>query len=104
MVTDEIKRITELEQQLRTEAEEAAAADKQRLTVAQKQGQELLAQAKLQAQQRSRQLLHQAEQEAGARQEELRQQTRADCEALREQARSRMEQAAAEIVRRVVER
>lgn len=104
MVTDEIKRITELEQQLRIEAESAAAADKQRLAAAQKQGQELLAQAKQQAQQNSRQLLWQAEQEAEARQETLRLQTRADCDALREKARSHMEQAAAEIVRRVVER
>lgn len=104
MVTDEIKRITELEQQLRAEAEEAAAADRQRLIVAQKQGQELLAQAKQQAQQRSHQLLRQAEQEGEARREVLQQQTRADCEALRAQARSRMELAAAEIVRRVVGR
>ena len=95
MVTDEIQKVTELEQEVKQKKENAAAQNKQRVSQAQRAARLAVEQAR-----------QQAETEAGAQArawaQDVLEQARQGCEARKAQMRSRLDEAAAFLVEKVV--
>ena len=69
---------------------------------AQRSGKELLQAAQAEAEAQAKVLMAQAEERAAARRRELLEENERECDALRQKARTRLDEAAQRIVRRVV--
>ena len=95
MVTDEIQKVTELEQEVKQKKENAAAQNKQRVSQAQRAARLAVEQARQQAE-------TDAEAQARAWAQDVLEQARQGCEARKAQMRSRLDEAAAFLVEKVV--
>ena len=102
MSLDAMKQVTEAEQRTRDQKAEAAAQAKRTVAEAERAGKARLAEARAQAEAQVRDFMTQAEQKASKHADEVMAETGKACGALREKAEGRMAEAAALIVRRVV--
>lgn len=102
MSTDAIKQVTETEDQVREDRIRAQAEAKTLVAKAEKEGQEALLQARRAAQAQARERMAQTEREAEARTQTVLEQYEQDCQALKNAAAEKLDEAAALIVRRVV--
>ena len=102
MSLDAMKQVTQAEQNTRYEKAEAAAAAKRAVADAERDGKVRLQEARAQAESQAREMLAQAEEKAARHTDEVLAQTRKTCDELREKAEGRLDEAAALIVRRVV--
>jgi len=103
MSLDAIKRVTDSETQAREVRAQAQAQAQEILAQARKTAQTAQAQARKAAQAQARQLLEQAEARAGKEREKTLAAFDAQCRELKAGAEKKMDEAAALIVRRVVE-
>ncbi len=103
MSLEAIQQVTEVEQNLRQRKADAAQEAKRAAAAAEKSGREKLEAARQVADAEARAMMKEAEAEAARRAETVRQQTRVDCDRLTELARTRLEEAAELIVRKVVD-
>lgn len=99
---DAIKQVTETEREAQEKKEAAAAQARQVVSDAQRSGKELLQAAQAEAEAQAKVLMAQAEERAAARRRELLEENERECDALRQKARTRLDEAAQRIVRRVV--
>ena len=102
MVTDEIQKVTELEQEVKQKKENAAAQNKQRVSQAQRAARLAVEQARQQAETEAGGMMAEAEAQARAWAQDVLEQARQGCEARKAQMRSRLDEAAAFLVEKVV--
>ena len=102
MSFQDIKKVTETEQNTWAKKAEAQAEAKQIVAGAQKAGVALVEEARAKADEQIRELMAQAEELAGQQSKETLAANDAACQAMRRQAQGRLDQAADLIVRRVV--
>lgn len=102
MVTDEIQKVTELEQEVKLKKENAAAQNKQRVSQAQRAARLAVEQARQQAETEAGAMMAEAEAQARAWAQDVLEQARQGCEARKAQMRSRLDEAAAFLVEKVV--
>ena len=102
MSLDAIKQVTQAEQSTRDRKAEAMAAAKRTVADAERDGKARLAEARAQAESQVRELLARADETAARHTDEVLEQARQACRGLQEKAEGRLEEAAAFIVRRVV--
>ena len=102
MAMEAIERITQLEQETARMKEIAAADSRQRIQTAQREARRTLEQARQQAEVQAREMMARAEEQAaGLTRQQLRQ-AEQTCGEMKQQAQSRLKQAAAMIVEKVV--
>lgn len=104
MAVEAIQKVTEIEQEARQRQEAAAAEAKQRVMMAQRAGQRLLEDTHLTVEGEVKQMMADAEAQAASWTQQVLAQAREECEEMKAQARTRLDQAAARIVERVVNR
>ena len=102
MSLEGIKQVTEAEEMTQRRKAEAAAQAKKTVSDAQRAGQAALAAARAEAQAKAAQFMKEAEEKASKQAESVVEETKRSCDALRKAAGSRMAEASALIVRRVV--
>ena len=102
MSLEAIKQVAEAEEATKLRKTEAAAAAKQLVAEAEKAGKRVLASARAEAEAQVKTLIAQAGERAERDTAEAAAQTEAECAALRKAAEVKLEEAAALIVRRVV--
>ncbi len=102
MALEGIKQVTETEALVRQRKAEALAQAKKTVADARRAGEEALASARAQAESQAKLFLQEAEKKASVHTEQVVEETKRSCEALRQSAEGRMKDAAALIVRRVV--
>lgn len=102
MVTDEIQKVTELEEEVKSQKEAVAVQNKQRVAQAQRTARLAVEQARQQAETEAGAMMTQAETQAQAWTQSVLEQARKDCEALKAQMRSRLDEAAAFLIKKVV--
>ncbi len=91
MVTDEIQKVTELEQEVKQKKENAAAQNKQRVSQAQRAARLAVEQARQQAETEAGAMMAEAEAQARAWAQDVLEQARQGCEARKAQMRSRLD-------------
>lgn len=99
---DAIKQVTQVEANAKQRKAEAVAAAKKLISDAEQAGKQALQSACARAEAEAKELMAQAEERSAVRAAEIATQSRQDCAALRSAAESKLDQAAALIVRRVV--
>lgn len=102
MSLDAMKQVTQAEQETRDRKAEALTAAKRAVADAERDGKARLQEARSQAESQVRGFLRQAEEQAARHTDEVLAEKRKACGALREKAEARLDEAAALIVRRVV--
>ena len=102
MAMEAIETITQLEQEAARLRDSAAADSRQRVQAAQRECQRMVEQAKQKAEAQARELMAQAEEQAAQLSQEKLAQARQSCGEMKRQAQSRLKQAAAMIVEKVV--
>lgn len=102
MPLEAMKRVTETEQQGQRRKAEAAAAAKKTVADAERAGLAALEEARAKAEAQVAGLMREAEAKAAKHTEQVTAETKKACDTLRKAAAGRMDQAAALIVRRVV--
>lgn len=102
MALEDIRKVTQAEQEGQQLREQAAAAARQTAAQAEREGRQLVEDARRNAEERARQLLVEAEQEAAARTARVLDEARQECDELIRTARTRLDKAAALIAERVV--
>ena len=102
MAMEAIERITQLEQETARLKEKAAADNRQRVQAAQREARRTVEQARQQAEARAREMMAQAEKQAAEITGRRLEQAERDCAQMKQQAQTRLEQAAAMIVEKVV--
>ena len=102
MSLEAIKKITETERLSLLRKAEAEQATKKTVAEAERAGKELLESARVQAEAQVKDLMAQAEKAAAEETQAVRKQTEQACQQLKDEAQTRLEDAAAWIVRRVV--
>ena len=102
MSLDAMKQVTQTEQSAQSRRAEAAAAAKRTVAEAERAGKARLEEAHAQAEAQVRELMAQAEQKAAAHTDQVLAETQKACGALRAKAEGHLAEAAALIVRRVV--
>ena len=104
MAVEAIQKVTQVEAEADRRKEEAMAESKQKLLVAQRAAQRLLADSRTEAENEARQMLVQTEEEAAKATQKVLEQAKLDCEKWKRTARTRLDQAARAIVEKVVNR
>ena len=104
MAVEAIQKVTQVEAEADRRKEEAMAESKQKLLVAQRAAQRLLADSRTEAENEARQMLVQTEEEAAKATQKVLEQAKLDCEQWKRTARTRLNQAARTIVEKVVNR
>ena len=104
MAEEAIKKVTELEQDAKRRKEAAVAEAKQQVLVAQRAGQRLLEDTHQAAETEVKQMMADAEEQAAQWTEQVLAAAGQECEQMKARARTRLDQAAARIVERVVNR
>ena len=102
MALEAIKQVTQAEQEVQRYKEEAAAAARQVVADAERDGRQLLEDSRRQAQAEAKQQLARAEEEAAGHTRAVLEQAGQDCDRLRQAARQRLDRAAELIMERVV--
>lgn len=102
MAVEEIKKVAQLEQDMKQRKETAAAEGKQRVLEAQRLARRQLEESRQEAEIQSRKMMEQAEAQAAQWTLEVLKDATQECEAFKQKARGRLDQAAAFIVERVV--
>ena len=95
MAVEEIKKVAQLEQEMKQRKEAAAAEGKQRVLEAQRLARRELEESRQQAEVQARQMMAKAEAEAAQWTLEALKGATQECEAFKEKARGRLDQAAA---------
>ena len=104
MAVEAIQKVTQVEAEADRRKEEAMAESKQKLLVAQRAAQRLLADSRTEAENEARQMLVKTEEEAAKATQKVLEQDKLDCEQWKRTARTRLDQAARAIVEKVVNR
>ncbi len=102
MSLDAIKQVTQTEEEIKQRKTEAVFAAKKLVADAEKTGKEALHTARTNAETKAKELLVQAEEHSAVRASEIAAQSKQECANLCSAAESKLEEAAALIVRRVV--
>ena len=102
MAMEAIRQVTQTEQEGQRLRDEAAAAARQTLAQAEREGKAALEAARKDAREKSKELLTDAEKQAAKSTERAMDEARQDCDELIRAARARLDKAAALIVERVV--
>lgn len=102
MAMEAIERITQLEQETARMKEKAAADSRQRIQTAQREARRTLEQARQQAEVQAREMMARAEEQAAELTRQQLRQAEQTCGEMKQQAQSRLKQAAAMIVEKVV--
>ena len=102
MSLEGIKQVTETEEMTQQRKAEAMAQAKKTVSDARQAGEEALAAARAEAEAQVKVFMKEAEKKASKHSEKVIEETRRSCDALRQSAEGRMADAAALIVRRVV--
>ena len=102
MAMDAIKQVTQIEQDSQKRRDAAAAAGKLAVVEAQKAVRKLLTETRQEAEAQVRQMMQQAEDQAAEETRKAMAEGERACEKLKEDARTRLEDAAARIVEKVV--
>ncbi len=102
MAVEEIKKVAQLEQEMKQRKETAVAEGKQRVLEAQRLARRELEESRQQAEVQARQMLAQAEAQAAQWTLDALKDATQECEAFKTKARGRLDQAAAFIVEKVV--
>lgn len=102
MAMEAIERITQLEQETARMKEKAAADSRQRMQTAQREARRTLEQARQQAEVQAREMMARAEEQAAELTRQQLRQAEQTCGEMKQQAQSRLKQAAAMIVEKVV--
>ena len=102
MSLEAIKKVTETEQISLQRKAEAAQQAKKTVAEAERAGQELLERSRQEAEAKVKEFMADAEQRAAAHADEVMKETELACKQLRQEAEGRLDEAAALIVRRVV--
>lgn len=102
MAMEAIQKVTQTEQEGQRCRDEAVAAARQTVAQAEREGKQALEDARVQAQGQAATMLERAEKQAAANAERIMDEGRQGCDELIRSARTRLEQAAALIVERVV--
>ena len=102
MALDDIRKVTQAEQEGQQLREQAAAAARQTAAQAEREGRQLLEDARNDAYAKAKDLMEQAEQDAAARTARVLDEARQDCDELIRAARANLDKAAALIAERVV--
>ena len=102
MAVEEIKKVAQLEQEMKPREETAVAEGKQRVLEAQRLARRELEESRQQAEVQARQMLAQAEAQAAQWTLDALKDATQECEEFKTKARGRLDQAAAFIVEKVV--
>lgn len=102
MAVEAIQKVTELEQNVKKQRESAAMESKQRLLEAQRAARRLEEESRQEAERQARDMMKEAEAQAAKWTQSVLDQARQDCEARKREARTRLDQAAAFLVEKVV--
>lgn len=102
MSLEGIKQVTEAEEMTQQRKSDALAQAKKTVSDARRAGEEALASAKAEAEVKAKEFMKEAERQASKHAEKVVEETKHSCDALRQSAGNRLANAAALIVRRVV--
>lgn len=102
MAVEEIKKVTETEQEIKKQLENAAADGKQKVLEAQRAARRQLEENRQEAEGQVRHMMTEAEEEAAKWTQEVLAKAEEECQALKAAAGSRLDRAAALIVEKVV--
>lgn len=102
MAVEEIKKVTETEQEIKKQLENAAADGKQKVLEAQRAARRQLEENRQEAEGQVRHMMTEAEEEAAKWTQEVLAKVEEECQALKADAGSRLDRAAALIVEKVV--